>query len=67
MDCHQKANLENCNCTYEGCPRKGNCCQCLKYHLRMRQLPACCFPAEAERSYDRSFTHFARLLAEHKI
>jgi hypothetical protein len=67
MDCHQKANLKHCNCTYEPCPRKGNCCQCISYHLKMKQLPACCFPAEAERSYDRSFTHFARLVAEQKI
>jgi hypothetical protein len=67
MDCHQNANLKNCNCTYEPCPRKGNCCQCLQYHLKMKQLPACCFPAEAERTYDRSFAHFARLVTQHKI
>jgi hypothetical protein len=28
----------------------------------MRQLPACCFPAEVERTYDRSFEKFAQLV-----
>jgi hypothetical protein len=27
-------------------------------------LPACAFPADAEKTYDRSFEHFARLVAE---
>lgn len=56
-----KANNSFCNCTYEPCPRKGNCCECLRYHLKMQQLPACCFPADVERTYDRSFKRFASL------
>ena len=67
MDCIKDKNLKKCNCSYEPCPRKGNCCECLHYHLRMRQLPACAFPDEAERTYDRSFGHFARLVNENKI
>lgn len=51
-------NLEFCNCTYEGCARKGNCCACLRYHLRMKQLPACAFPDDVEKSWDRSFKRF---------
>ncbi|MFW5997164.1 MAG: DUF6485 family protein [Verrucomicrobiota bacterium] len=51
-------NMEKCNCTYPGCPRRGNCCECLHYHLAMQQLPACCFPADAEATYDRSFRKF---------
>lgn len=62
MDCSQQKNLANCNCTYESCSRKGACCDCLRYHLKSRELPACCFPADAERTYDRSFDHFARLV-----
>jgi hypothetical protein len=27
----------------------------------MRELPACCFPADAERTYDRSFEYFIRI------
>ncbi|MFO8033911.1 MAG: DUF6485 family protein [Candidatus Bipolaricaulota bacterium] len=57
-------NAERCPCTYPGCPRKGRCCECLRYHLASQQLPACCFPPEVERTYDRSFTRFAQLYAE---
>jgi len=32
----------------------------------MRQLPACVFPEQAERTYDRSFEHFARLVTQGK-
>lgn len=53
-------NMDRCNCTYAGCPRKGVCCDCLHYHLKMKQLPGCCFPAEVEKTYDRSFAAFAR-------
>lgn len=66
-ECIREANLKRCNCTYEPCPRKGNCCQCLSYHLDMRQLPACCFPADAEATYDRSFEHFARLVSARQV
>jgi hypothetical protein len=51
-------NLAGCTCTYEPCSRKGYCCECLRYHLQMRQLPACCFPANVEQTYDRSFGAF---------
>jgi hypothetical protein len=67
MDCKQDTNLERCNCTYNPCTRKGTCCDCLQYHLRMRELPACVFPAAAERTYDRSFDHFARLVKSGKV
>jgi hypothetical protein len=53
-----KKNLGRCNCSYAGCENKGNCCVCLHYHLSMKQLPGCCFPADAERTYDRSFRKF---------
>ncbi|MGB9497331.1 MAG: cytosolic protein [Deltaproteobacteria bacterium] len=64
MECQKEENLKRCNCTYEPCPKKGVCCECIRHHLKMRQLPACCFPAEAERTYDRSFELFARLVQE---
>jgi hypothetical protein len=51
-------NLKNCNCSYPGCPRKGACCECLQYHLSMKQLPACAFPNDVEKTYDRSFAAF---------
>jgi len=67
MDCKKDQNLKSCNCTYEPCSRKGTCCDCLRYHLRMRELPACCFPDDAERTFDRSFDYFARLVAQGKV
>ncbi len=53
-------NLDRCNCTYPGCPRKGICCECIHYHLKMNQVPACFFPPEEEKTYDRSFKRFAQ-------
>lgn len=67
MECSKEKNLERCNCSYEPCGRKGICCQCLTYHLKMRDLPACCFPDDAEAGYDRSFEHFARLVGQGKV
>ncbi len=67
MECKEKTNLDRCNCTYSPCPRKGICCDCLDYHLRMRQLPACAFPADAEKTYDRSHEHFARLVQAGRV
>ncbi|MCX6997158.1 MAG: DUF6485 family protein [Kiritimatiellaeota bacterium] len=67
MECKQKDNRSRCNCSYEPCVRKGVCCECLRYHLRSRELPACCFPDQAERTYDRTFAHFARLAASGAI
>ena len=62
MECRKEQNMERCNCTYDPCSKKGICCDCLSYHLSMKQLPACCFPNEVERTYDRSFERFAQLV-----
>ena len=67
MECNKEKNLAGCNCSYEPCPRKGMCCECIKYHLRSRQLPACAFPNDVERTYDRSFERFAGLVAQKKV
>ena len=58
MECKEKENLENCPCTYPGCPRKGKCCDCIKYHKERGELPACFFSEEAEKTYDRSIEKF---------
>jgi len=60
-ECHKEKNMKNCNCTYEPCPRKGICCECIVYHRKMDQLPACYFPADAESTYDRSINNFIRI------
>ncbi|MBF0102802.1 MAG: cytosolic protein [Desulfobacterales bacterium] len=67
MECKQEKNLQRCTCSYESCSRKGMCCDCIAYHLKQRQLPGCCFSKQAERTYDRSFEHFARLVMEKKV
>jgi hypothetical protein len=58
MECKQSNNLKQCNCTYEPCSRKGVCCECIVYHRRAGELPACFFSAKAERTYDRSISKF---------
>ncbi|RJQ45689.1 MAG: hypothetical protein C4534_04100 [Gaiellales bacterium] len=62
MECpKEKTNLANCNCTYEPCVRKGKCCDCVTYHRQKGQLPACYFPSEAEKTYNRSISYFLEL------
>lgn len=67
MECKIELNSESCACTNKSCPRRGHCCECLQYHLKKRQLPGCCFSEEAEKTYDRSFEHFARLVTSGKM
>jgi hypothetical protein len=67
MECKKETTLARCNCSWPSCSRKGVCCDCIAYHLRSRELPACAFPASAERTYDRTFEHFARLVREDKV
>jgi len=61
MECKKEQNMKRCNCTYEPCPRKGICCECIEYHLGNKQVPACFFSADAEKTYDRSMKHFIKL------
>lgn len=61
MECKSSQNKKKCNCTYEPCSRKGICCECLSYHLRSGELPACCFPNDVERTYDRSIEKFIQI------
>jgi hypothetical protein len=67
MECKKEVNLARCNCSWQGCSRQGMCCDCIAYHLKSRELPACAFPPEAERTYDRSFAHFAKLVENGKV
>ena len=63
---YKKENLKKCPCTYP-CDKKGKCCECLSYHLARKELPACCFDEETERTYDRSFEKFAELVRDKKV
>jgi hypothetical protein len=61
MECQNlEKNLSFCNCTYEPCSRKGMCCECIRYHVTKKELPACAFKPEAEKTYDRSFEKFVQ-------
>jgi hypothetical protein len=62
MECNKAQNKANCNCSYSSCTRKNICCECLAYHLAHRELPACFFPSQYEKTYDRSFELFAKLV-----
>jgi len=67
MECKQANNRKTCTCTYDPCPRKGVCCECISYHLACGELPGCCFPSDAERTFDRSFAHFRSLVQSGRI
>ncbi len=62
--CNSDTNKARCNCTYEPCSRKGICCECIAYHRRAGELPACYFPDDVERTYDRSIERFVRMHME---
>lgn len=57
MHCKQESNKNNCPCTFS-CNKKGICCDCIQYHRRLGELPACYFPPEIERTGDRSIETF---------
>jgi hypothetical protein len=63
-ECRQEKNLKACNCSYEPCSRKGMCCECLRYHWSMGELPACFFPDAVERTYDRSLGRFMAVMKD---
>ncbi|MEM0492658.1 MAG: hypothetical protein QXS02_01670 [Candidatus Thermoplasmatota archaeon] len=59
VECKIKENKIKCNCTYP-CDKKGLCCTCLSYHRSHGELPACYFPADAERTYNRSIENYLK-------
>lgn len=61
---NRKKNLDRCGCTYTACEKQGTCCECLHYHLASKQLPGCCFPPDAEKTYDRSFKKFIEVWSD---
>jgi len=62
--CNLQDNKKRCPCTYEPCDKKGKCCECLRYHLSRKELPACCFPKDVEKTYDRSFKKFIEVYSK---
>jgi hypothetical protein len=66
MDCKKDSNKIDCNCTYP-CNRKGICCDCISYHRKSGELPACYFPADIEKGYNRSIDNFVKIYKERGI
>ncbi|MCX8022570.1 MAG: DUF6485 family protein [Syntrophorhabdaceae bacterium] len=60
MECSLDKNKKRCTCTYEPCDKKGRCCECVSYHLKMNEIPGCFFSKEGEATYDRSIRRFIR-------
>lgn len=60
-ECKIEKNKQMCNCTYEPCAKKGMCCECLQYHWKQGELPACLFPDDVEKTYERSIANFIKV------
>lgn len=59
MECKAEINKQSCTCSY-GCSKSGICCECVARHRERRQIPACFFPEEGEKTYDRSIENFIK-------
>jgi hypothetical protein len=66
-ECKIEHNKARCNCTYEPCSRKGICCECIEYHRKSGELPACYFPPDVERTYDRSIERFIETYQKRRL
>ncbi len=38
---HLKRNLEDCPCEHDDCPRRGYCCECIRWHHGQGDPTAC--------------------------
>lgn len=63
-ECKIEQNKQRCNCTYEPCSKKGICCECIKSHWQIGELPACFFPDDVEKTFDRSIEKFIKTYQE---
>lgn len=63
MECRKESNRNFCNCTFS-CSKKGVCCECIQYHRRLGELPACYFPSDVEHTGDRSIERFISLFEQ---
>jgi len=62
-ECKININKKKCNCTYP-CDKKGMCCECISYHRNRGELPACYFPDDIEKTYDRTVENFIKIVKE---
>ena len=47
-------NTISCSCSFQ-CSRHSKCCECVEYHAKKGEFPACFFSVSGERTGDRSF------------
>ena len=64
MECKVEQNKAKCPCTYEPCSKKGICCEWIQYHFASGELPACLFPKDIEKTFDRSIERFIKVYEE---
>ncbi|MDR1144130.1 MAG: DUF6485 family protein [Spirochaetaceae bacterium] len=62
-ECTSAQNKKACNCSFN-CARAGICCRCLNYHRRNGELPGCYFPADIEKTGDRSIKNFITIVQQ---
>ncbi|MCK4335884.1 MAG: hypothetical protein KAW40_04140 [Candidatus Aenigmarchaeota archaeon] len=60
---NREENLSECTCTYP-CDKKGMCCECIRHHREIGELPGCLFPPEVEKTFDRSVRKFVEIMSE---
>lgn len=63
-ECKINQNKARCNCTYEPCSKKGMCCECIQSHYGNGELPACLFPSDVEKTFDRTIERFVKTYQE---
>ena len=63
IECKEEENKSTCNCSYP-CNKKGFCCECLSYHWNRKEVPACFFPRDIEKTYNRSIENFIKVYQE---
>jgi len=64
-ECNNEENKKNCICSYP-CNKKGICCECIKYHWNRGEFPACFFPKDIEKTYDRTIDKFIEVYKERR-
>jgi hypothetical protein len=48
-------NINVCNCSFP-CSHHGKCCECIDYHNRKKEFPACFFSKTIEATGDRTLS-----------
>ena len=64
MECRKEENLSECTCSATTCKNRGICCECVRHHREMGQIPGCFFPKSAELKHDRSIEYFVEVYSK---